>query len=291
MGFHVDRRRMIAEHQNAVFSPFTDARQNRSDNFFVEKLDGQNLPFCVAFMAHLVGRFQVKKHKIHELQRVERHRGLPFVVGIDVPGGALHAQRFQTGVNAQSVEQVHRGNHAAPESVFLSQRRHLRLSPLPPQPDGIGRFLPIRDAGGVDRMVFEDVRGGAHQSENFLRAIALRQKRDNGLAGDVVRRSGLRRPGRIAPHQQMTIPDAGIKLIPGRVQLFVEVQDDFPRLGRRNVPGREVVHERRPLLGLSDMDQVAAVGDVALPQRNALACGLQRSAARVGFFRVVAQHA
>ena len=87
------------------------------------------------------------------LEGVDGSCGFPVKVGIDVPGRTGNVQHFHLRQSPNALDQIYGGNHCGVQPVKLFEGLQRRFSPLPPEPDGIGRAFSLGDPLLVHGMI------------------------------------------------------------------------------------------------------------------------------------------
>ena len=149
------------------------ALQYGADDFFVEVFERLNLLFHVAHVAGFVRGFDVNEDQVIFFQRTHAVLAFADVIGIEKPGDARHVDALQSGVDTQTVDNIDGGNHPAFDAESFGQRRQLRRSPLPPEPDRRRLAVSFSMAFSVYRMVCQYRLGSLHELQQARRAVAL----------------------------------------------------------------------------------------------------------------------
>ena len=149
------------------------------------------------------------------------------VVGVEVAGRAGDVDPVPAGEHADAADQVDRRDDRALQAVQLAERRQARGLALAPEPDRVGRPLPGRDPGLVDRMVrrrpatpASSARAAAREPVPAGRWSAAGWS-GTSCGGVGLRVVGERRLARLpAIDQEVAVADAGVELdVGGRPEL------------------------------------------------------------------------
>src|SRR5437764_9754891 len=126
--------------------------QYRADDFFVEVFQRLNLFFHVTHVAGFVRGFDVNKDQVVFFKRADTVLAFAEIIGIEKAGNPWHVDALQSGVDAETVNDIDGGNHAAFNAEELGQRWELRRSPLPPQPNCGCLAMSIDSASFINGM-------------------------------------------------------------------------------------------------------------------------------------------
>ena len=291
MGAQDDGGGVVGQDGNG-HAPGHDRFVDRTDEPAVEVLDGLEFEGEVAVVARLVAGLHVDEDEIVLGDGFDGGLRLAFVVGVVKPGRTFHLNRAQSGVAADSPDEVHRRDDGAGVNLRegLRQRRHGRPIAAGPGPDAIGRVFPFGDALAVDRMVREKFLRTQDQFIQQVRrrlsfgALRLDQQGLPGLEGMVVGRGAFDALVASLDDQQVPVLDAGIEMNPLAAEFLLKETDEDIALFRAQVAGRVVFD-----FSVFEANQVAADGHIPVFEGNADAGGLERSSSFEDLVLVVAE--
>ena len=125
------------------------------DESLVQILDGFQLQFQVAIMSGFVAGFNVYKHKVVVLQRLDSCLRLALVIGIGQTGSTFHFHNLQASVVTNAANQIHSRNHRTRFNlwVLLHQRFHRRTITTAPRPDAVSLSLALSGLSLIIRVL------------------------------------------------------------------------------------------------------------------------------------------
>ena len=193
-------------------------------------------------MTSLVRCLNVQKEKILVTQGGQTIFGLAEIIRIEKTGRSGHQDHLKPGQDANTADQINRGNDRTAQPKAFGNRRHGGTAALPPQPDRRGRLMPLGLALGINGMLDADLLGAFHQRAQLLATISLGPVLLYGLAGDIVRwRSGHLFLAAV-PDQQVPIAHTRIKGKLIATQLVLKRPNQLGRIGAGDVVSRKVKH-------------------------------------------------
>ena len=144
MGSGLQRGGMITQDHDPVGIKFAHTVQDGAHDFFVKILDRTDLSFQISFVTHFIGCFHMDENKIHVFQSGQRSLRFPDIIGVGITGGAGDPNDLKTGIDTDSIEEVHCRNHPALQLILIGEPDHPGRPALPPQPYGRGRSFSGR---------------------------------------------------------------------------------------------------------------------------------------------------
>ncbi len=153
MGSLQNRRQMVADHHDSVVVESSQTFEHRAHHLAVEILDGLDLFPAVSRVARLVRGLHVKKDKVESVKGLKGRLRFAPIIGVEIPCGAFHKDRFKPGVNADAPQEIDGTYDRALDAVLVNKSRKLGCSALAPEPDGVGLLVPLLPAPAVDRVM------------------------------------------------------------------------------------------------------------------------------------------